>query len=115
MDEVWFDKCLLTDNARALDAVPNIPKGNEGQLGYGNTDNIGDEPDQMGDVLRDIDLGGSFTAVSIDCGRTFSCAVSSDAGSLSLSLTLLKYRHVVHFRSKMLGSKPCRAARPRTH
>ena len=53
-------------------------------MGYGNTDNIGDDSGEMGDNLTDIELGSSFYAVSIDCGDHFSCAVS-DADGLFIS------------------------------
>ena len=55
-------------------------KGYNGQLGYGNTDYIGDDSNEMGDNLNDIELGSSFSAVYINCGRHFSCAVSAAAG-----------------------------------
>ena len=51
-----------------------------GQLGYENSFDIGDDSDEMGDALSDIDLGSTFTAVSIDCGYDFSCALSSNHG-----------------------------------
>ena len=55
-------------------------KGEYGQLGYGNTNHIGNALGEMGDNLNDIELGPSFSAVYIDCGGWFSCAVSATAG-----------------------------------
>ena len=57
-----------------------------GYFGYGNTDTIGDESGEMGDNLNDIELGASFSAISIDCGADFSCAVSAAGGALYLHM-----------------------------
>ena len=59
-------------------------KGAFGALGYGNTNHIGDDSNEMGDNLNDIELGSSFYAVYIDCGRSFSCAVSAAAGVFNI-------------------------------
>ena len=65
-------------------------------MGTGNTNNIGDGSGEMGDNLNDIDLGSSFTAVSIDCLSYSTCALSSDAGYFSLFQNLcLSSDHVV--------------------
>ena len=37
-------------------------RGDLGQLGYGNTENLGDESDEMGDNLDTVDLGTGFNA-----------------------------------------------------
>ena len=42
--------------------------GNQGALGQGNTTNIGDGSDEMGDNLSAIDLGTGRTAIGIDAG-----------------------------------------------
>ena len=53
--------------------------GNNGNgvLGQGNTDNIGDDPYEMGDNLTKIDLGTNFNVSDIQCGWKHSCALST--------------------------------------
>ena len=45
-------------------------RGAEGQLGYGNTENIGDESGEMGDNLDTVDLGTGFNATGFMNGGT---------------------------------------------
>ena len=49
--------------------------GSRGALGQGNTNNIGNEADEMGDNLSAIDLGTGRTAIGIDAGYYFAGAV----------------------------------------
>lgn len=49
-----------------------------GQLGIGSTENIGDEPNEMGDNLQSVDLGTGKTATRITAGINFVCAVLND-------------------------------------
>ena len=46
-----------------------------GQLGQGDRDGRGDEPNEMGDALFAIDLGEGLTATAIASGRNHSCAI----------------------------------------
>ncbi|HEC08814.1 MAG TPA: hypothetical protein ENI86_04480, partial [Acidimicrobiales bacterium] len=46
-----------------------------GQLGQGHTDDIGDDPGEMGDSLPPVDLGTGRTAVAISAGSQFACAL----------------------------------------
>ena len=48
-----------------------------GQLGYGDTDNRGDEPDEMGVNLMDVDLGDDFVVDTVSLGGYYSCALST--------------------------------------
>ena len=48
------------------------------QLGYGVTDNRGDDANEMGDNLDSIDLGTGFDIESMSCGSSHICAVSTD-------------------------------------
>ena len=48
-----------------------------GQLGNGNTDNIGDESGEMGDDLDLVDLG-SFTVTQIGSGQDHICAINDN-------------------------------------
>jgi alpha-tubulin suppressor-like RCC1 family protein len=46
-----------------------------GQLGKGNTDNLGDDPGEMGNNLADVDLGTGLTATYILASGGHSCAI----------------------------------------
>jgi alpha-tubulin suppressor-like RCC1 family protein len=50
-----------------------------GQLGQGNTDNIGVTTSQMGDLLRVVDIGPGHTAVAVAAGETHTCALLDDS------------------------------------
>jgi alpha-tubulin suppressor-like RCC1 family protein len=52
--------------------------GNSGKLGQGNTNHIGDNPNQMGDNLPAVDLGTGKTAVQLTAGDYHVCAVLND-------------------------------------
>ena len=52
-----------------------------GQLGIGNTTQIGDGSGEMGDDLSAVDLGSGRTAIEIDAGQHHTCAVL-DSGVL---------------------------------
>lgn len=49
-----------------------------GQLGLGDTNNRGDELEEMGDNLPAVDLGMGRTAVAIACGFYHTCALLDD-------------------------------------
>ena len=53
-------------------------RNNYGQLGMGNTTQIGDGPNEMGDFLAAVDLGTSRTATEIATGQHHSCALLDD-------------------------------------
>ena len=46
-----------------------------GQLGIGDTEDRGDNPDEMGDALPTVDLGTDRTAVAISAWSTHTCAL----------------------------------------
>eukprot|EP01083_Nonionella_stella_P076742 209272_1 len=48
-----------------------------GQLGYGDTNSRGDEANEMGDDLFEIDLGTSFIPMQIAAGYDHTCALST--------------------------------------
>eukprot|EP01083_Nonionella_stella_P173508 598755_1 len=50
---------------------------NYGQLGYGDTNNRGDEANEMGDILLEIDLGINFIPMQIVTGMYHTCALST--------------------------------------
>ncbi len=69
--------CALLDNGN----VKCWGNNSIGQLGQGNTTNLGDDPNEMGDNLSPVDLGTGRTAVAVSAGATFSCALL-DSGQL---------------------------------
>eukprot|EP01083_Nonionella_stella_P187076 686574_1 len=48
-----------------------------GELGYGDTNRRGDEANEMGDILLEIDLGTSFIPMQIVAGYYHNCALST--------------------------------------
>ena len=52
----------------------------EGILGLGHTNNIGDDSGEMGDNLEAVDLGTEFTVASFHSGYKHVCALSTDNG-----------------------------------
>ncbi|HEC08209.1 MAG TPA: hypothetical protein ENI86_01420, partial [Acidimicrobiales bacterium] len=69
--------CALLDNG----TVKCWGHNTAGQLGQGHTNDIGDNPGEMGDNLPSIDLGTGRTAVAIAAGSHHTCAILDD-GSL---------------------------------
>lgn len=50
----------------------------EGQLGLGDLNNRGDEPDEMGDDLDFVNLGTGVSCTSVSLGAVHTCAVVGD-------------------------------------
>eukprot|EP00752_Nemacystus_decipiens_P012783 g11321.t1 len=67
--------CALLDEGQ----VKCFGKNYAGQLGYGDTENRGDEDGEMGNGLGTVDLGGK-KAVSIAAGEEHTCAILEDGG-----------------------------------
>jgi alpha-tubulin suppressor-like RCC1 family protein len=67
-----FHFCALLDDG----SVKCWGSNENGQLGLGDVDLRGDEPDDMGDRLPAVDLGRP--ASSVACGGDFSCALLDD-------------------------------------
>ncbi|MEO1057235.1 MAG: hypothetical protein AAFY28_10015 [Actinomycetota bacterium] len=68
--------CALLDNAE----VKCWGQGTEGQLGYGNNWNRGDNANEMGFNLPNVPLGTDVTVVAIATGYRHSCARLADGG-----------------------------------
>jgi len=51
-----------------------------GQLGYGDTDDRGDQPNEMGSNLQLVDLGSGFVVKDVHSGTYQRCALSFDFG-----------------------------------
>ncbi|MEM7155650.1 MAG: hypothetical protein AAF799_22565 [Myxococcota bacterium] len=69
--------CALFDHGR----VKCWGSGGGGKLGYGSTDNIGDEPGEMGDALPFVDLG-DHVAVKLGCTQSRSCVLTDEPSVL---------------------------------
>jgi cysteine-rich repeat protein len=67
--------CVLLDNA----SVKCFGNNSLGQLGQGNTNNLGDGAAEMGDALLAIDLGAGRTATAIAAGDNFTCVLLDNA------------------------------------
>eukprot|EP01083_Nonionella_stella_P102228 290648_1 len=61
----------------ADDELKCFGRNDYGQLGYGDTNNRGDEANEMGDTLLEIDLGTSFIPMQIVAGYAHTCALST--------------------------------------
>ncbi|MFL2957167.1 MAG: putative Ig domain-containing protein [Candidatus Thalassarchaeaceae archaeon] len=67
---VWHT-CVITN----LGDVKCWGRNNVGQLGLGNTTQIGDESDEIGDNLPSVDLGYGRTAIDIVAGYQSTCVI----------------------------------------
>eukprot|EP01083_Nonionella_stella_P012146 34471_1 len=68
----WNHVCAVLDNRKAKCFGDNA----NGQLGYGTTDDRGDQEGEMGDALPEIDLGTNFSVIQIVGGYLHTCALS---------------------------------------
>ena len=66
--------CALLDDA----TVKCWGKGNGGRLGYGDGNNRGDGPGEMGDNLPSVDLGTGRTTLKVAAGDSHTCALLDD-------------------------------------
>jgi len=53
-------------------------RNNRGQLGQGHSEDIGDDPYEMGENLTSIDWGSDFTLKKIKVGQQHTCGLSDD-------------------------------------
>ncbi|MFN3197716.1 MAG: thrombospondin type 3 repeat-containing protein, partial [Bradymonadia bacterium] len=72
----YHHKCAVLDNGD----VKCWGWGTTGQLGQGNTTNIGDQANEMGDNLNPVNLGTGRTATMVSVGYQFSCAILDNGG-----------------------------------
>ena len=63
--------CALLNNSK----VKCWGLGDSGQLGYGDTDNRGDNAGEMGDNLPTVDLGTGLKVKEVRAGGSFTCAL----------------------------------------
>ncbi|CAK8989903.1 Ultraviolet-B receptor UVR8 (Protein UV-B RESISTANCE 8) (RCC1 domain-containing protein UVR8) [Durusdinium trenchii] len=66
-----FHTCAVLDNGQ----MKCWGYGKLGQLGQGNTEDLGDAPDEMGENLPYIDLGSNRTAIQAAAGGLHTCAL----------------------------------------
>ena len=71
----YHHTCAILDNSSVKCWGANA----NGQLGLGDTNKRGDEPNEMGDNLPAIDLGSGKTARAISAGDSHTCAVLDNA------------------------------------
>eukprot|EP01083_Nonionella_stella_P305190 1063789_1 len=69
----WQHTCALSTSNK----VKCFGRNNYGQLGLANTNNRGDNANEMGDNLPEIDLGSGFVVTQIAVGGTTVCALST--------------------------------------
>ena len=69
-----FATCALLDGG----VVKCWGFNDSGQLGLGNTQQRGDEPNEMGDGLPVVDLGPGRVATSVSIGESHACALLQD-------------------------------------
>eukprot|EP01083_Nonionella_stella_P054364 143509_1 len=67
-----YHSCLLHNNKTKCWGF-----NSRGQLGYGDTNNRGDEANQMSDNLLEIELGTNFIPMQITAGDYHTCALST--------------------------------------
>ena len=65
--------CFLTTDY----AIKCFGDNSQGQLGIGSTNNVGDESNEMGDNLAELDLG-TFTVTQMMVGEKHGCAINDN-------------------------------------
>lgn len=84
-----FEPIWIEDTGAGLCALSNANDlkcfgyNADGELGLGDTDNRGDDPDEMGDHLVSIDFGSNFVISSFHCGAwtgSHCCVISTANG-----------------------------------
>lgn len=63
--------CALLDNSQ----VKCFGRNTHGQLGYGDSDNRGDDPNEMGDSLPFVDVGSNRSVMKVAAGGQHTCVL----------------------------------------
>eukprot|EP01083_Nonionella_stella_P067414 178301_1 len=72
-----YHTCALLSNDTTPDVIKCWGYGLNGRLGYEDTQNRGDEANEMGDYLPAIDLGIGFNPIQVTAGYVSTCALSA--------------------------------------
>ena len=72
-----YHSCVIGSNSTSNYVVKCWGRNDYGQLGLGDTDNRGDESDEMGNELSSVNLGADFEAVEMSLGHGHSCFLST--------------------------------------
>ncbi|MEM9517152.1 MAG: hypothetical protein AAGA42_20055, partial [Actinomycetota bacterium] len=78
----WIDVAMGVQHVCARSAKGDVRcwgSNSSGQLGIGNTNDIGDNGGEMGNNLAPVDLGTDRTAAALAAGFSHSCAILDDA------------------------------------
>ena len=73
----WYYSCTVYNQTNSA-MVKCWGYNLHGQLGYGHTENVGDEPNEMGQYLNPIDFGDGFIPSEIAMGYNHNCALSTE-------------------------------------
>eukprot|EP01083_Nonionella_stella_P214090 771629_1 len=71
--QVQYHTCALSTSG----GVKCFGLNDDGQLGLGDTNNRGDDANEMGDALLEVDLGSGFDVAHITAGGGRTCALST--------------------------------------
>ncbi len=75
IDSGFLHTCALSTNGTVKCWGSNW----DGQLGYGDTNNRGDNPNEMGDILPMVNLGTNFLVKQIALGYYHTCVLSTNS------------------------------------
>ena len=76
----FHHNCVISYNNR----IKCWGQNDKGELGYEDTENRGDGPNEMGNDLSGVDLGDDFVVRQVSLGDEFSCASSVDGSNINI-------------------------------
>ena len=71
----WYACALLRNTTSNETSIKCWGHNGDGQLGIGNNNDIGDEPNELGDDMIAVDLGTGVSPLEISAGRSHTCAL----------------------------------------
>eukprot|EP01083_Nonionella_stella_P306922 1076844_1 len=74
--QVHIHTCALSTSG----GVKCFGRNDFGQLGLGDSNNRGNEANEMGDALLEVDFGSGFDVAQITAGAYHTCALSTSGG-----------------------------------
>jgi len=69
-----YHTCVILDNYE----MKCFGLNSSGQLGYGDSNHRGNDPNELGDYLPEVNLGSGLTAQSLHLGQSHSCVLLND-------------------------------------